>query len=139
MLLSNQALKLSPFCFSLKCPIWGWGLRVGRRERAAQQLGPSGAAGCYLIPEQLDLYSEWETAGSAPSHRTQSCVSPPHLPCLHLGYPLPGNLPMQTEVKMSALVHKETDCSKCGVMGLWSLKDTGSAHLCWYNGEDIPS
>lgn len=58
MWLSNQALKLSPFCFTLKFPICGWGIRVGRRERAAQQLGPSGAAECYLIPEQLDLYSE---------------------------------------------------------------------------------
>lgn len=76
-LLGNQALTLSPFCFSLKCPIWEWGLGAERRERAVQlQAHLVLQSVHYPIPEQHGLPSTQETEARAPPHRAQPCVSP---------------------------------------------------------------
>lgn len=131
MLLGNQALTLLPFCFSLKCLIWGWGFRV--REEKEQHsrrpiwycrvlITPSlNSLACALSRKQQPL--PLPTAHGPVSHPTPSTPSS----CLSH----PGNLQMQTRVGMSAPVHKEDCFSNCGEVQPELVKVLGLLVRCW--------
>lgn len=129
MLLGNQALTLSPFCFSLKCPIWGWGLGAERRERAVQlQAHLVLQSVHYPIPEQPGLPSTQETAART-LPQGHSPVSHPSPSTPHLAYPIPGNLQMQTEEGLSSLVPSDLLLSVWGDLCPELVKGYG---VCWF-------